>query len=32
MEKYTLSLGKNLEAKDSLSAFENGNILFCKLM
>lgn len=32
MEKYTLRLGKNLEeAKDSLSAFENENILFCKL-
>lgn len=32
MEKYALGLGKNLgEAKDSLSAFVNENILFCKL-
>lgn len=32
MEKYALGLGKNLEeAKDSLSAFENETILFCKL-
>ena len=32
MEEYALGLGKNLEeAKDSLSAFVNENILFCKL-
>lgn len=32
MEKYALSLGKNLEeASNSLSAFKNENILFCKL-
>lgn len=32
MEKYVLGLRKNLkEVKESLSAFENENIFFCKL-